>query len=102
MTVRAKFNNDKLFRLCKENKLKKLSFFGSVLRSDFDEQSDIDILVEFESFDATPDLVGYIQLIEKLSEVFDGRKIDVVTPNSLQGDFKQEVLESAEVVYESK
>ncbi|WP_017292837.1 nucleotidyltransferase family protein [Geminocystis herdmanii] len=34
---------------CEKHHIQKLSLFGSVLRSDFNEKSDIDVLVEFSS-----------------------------------------------------
>ena len=40
---------DKVADFCKRNHIRKLSLFGSVLRSDFKPDSDIDVLVEFES-----------------------------------------------------
>ena len=38
----------KIAEFCKKNHITKLSLFGSVLRDDFQMESDIDFLVEFE------------------------------------------------------
>ena len=38
----------KLAEFCRRNHIRKLAFFGSVLRDDFGPESDIDVLVEFE------------------------------------------------------
>jgi predicted nucleotidyltransferase len=38
---------DKIAEFCQKNSIDKLSIFGSLLRSDFRPDSDIDILVEF-------------------------------------------------------
>ncbi|MBW2012120.1 MAG: nucleotidyltransferase domain-containing protein [Deltaproteobacteria bacterium] len=40
---------DKLIEFCRQNHIRKLSLFGSMLRKDFRPDSDIDILVEFSS-----------------------------------------------------
>ena len=37
-----------LAEFCKRHHIRKLAFFGSVLRDDFGPQSDVDVLVEFE------------------------------------------------------
>jgi predicted nucleotidyltransferase len=39
----------KISSFCEENGIRRLSFFGSVLRDDFHYGSDIDVLVEFDS-----------------------------------------------------
>ena len=38
----------KLAEFCRRNHIRKLAFFGSVLRDDFGPESDVDVLVEFE------------------------------------------------------
>lgn len=43
-----KISKENLITYCNKNHLKKLAFFGSILRDDFNSKSDIDILVEFE------------------------------------------------------
>ena len=37
-----------LAEFCRRNHIRKLSFFGSVLREFFSADSDVDVLVEFE------------------------------------------------------
>ena len=39
---------DKIANFCKQNQVRRLSLFGSILREDFGPDSDVDILVEFE------------------------------------------------------
>ncbi len=82
---------------CKENHIRKLSLFGSVLRDDFREDSDVDVLIEFEPGQA----IGYFRMAGmeiELSELF-GCKVDLRTPQELSRYFRQEVLESAEILY---
>ena len=82
---------------CRRNHIRKLSLFGSVLRSDFRSDSDIDVLVEFEP-GHVPGL-RFIQMQEELSRMFDGRPVDLVTPKFLNRRIRDEVLRSAEVQY---
>jgi len=102
MTVKEKFDRELLVKICTENKLKKLSFFGSVLRDDFGAESDIDLLAEFEDFESIPDIIEYMRLIEKFSNLFHGRKVSLITQFSLKGEFGDTVLDTAEVVFEKR
>ena len=46
--LRIRIPRKKLAEFCRRNHIRKLAFFGSVLRDDFGPESDIDVLVEFE------------------------------------------------------
>ena len=82
---------------CRRNRIKKLSFFGSVLRDDFSPASDVDVLVEF----MPGTVVGFIRLAGMEMELSDilGRKVDLRTPAELSRYFRQDVLNAAEVQY---
>ena len=82
---------------CRRNRIKKLSFFGSVLRDDFSPASDVDVLVEF----MPGTVVGFIRLAGMEMELTDilGRKVDLRTPAELSRYFRQDVLNTAEVQY---
>ena len=47
--MRVSINEEQLATFCRRHHIRKLSLFGSVLREDFRPDSDIDVLVEFES-----------------------------------------------------
>jgi len=89
---------DKISEFCKRNPIRRLSIFGSVLRDDFTQQSDVDMLLEL-----VPDAdVGYFKLIameNELSAIL-GRKVDLRTPQELSHYFRAEVLSEAELLYE--
>lgn len=90
----------KIADFCQRHHICKLSLFGSVLRDDFKPESDIDFLVEFEP-GRTP---GYFKLVSmemELSEMLDGRKIDLRTPNELSIYFRDRVMAEAVVQYDS-
>jgi len=75
-----------------------LALFGSALREDFSEESDVDMLVEFEP-GHTPGLLGMARLERELSHILGGRKVDLRTPEDLSRYFRDEVLRKAEVQY---
>lgn len=86
-----------LEEICRRHHIRRLSVFGSVLRGDFGPESDVDVLVEFEP-GHTPGLA--IQDIEDaLSAVFGGRRVDLVTEQSLHPLIRDRVLENAVVQY---
>ncbi|HEX7956474.1 MAG TPA: nucleotidyltransferase family protein [Pyrinomonadaceae bacterium] len=71
----------------------RLSVFGSFARGEPKDDSDVDILVEFEPEQETFD--NFLGLAEFLEELF-GRKVDLLTPESLNPRFGHHVLEEAE------
>jgi len=95
---RVNLTKEQIASFCKKNHIKKLAFFGSVLRDDFRPDSDIDILVTFDR--SVP--IGLFEVIGmemELSEMM-GKKVDLRTPNELSDYFRDEVLAEAEVQYE--
>lgn len=85
---------------CKKNYIIKLSLFGSVLREDFRIDSDLDFLVEFKP-GKVPGLIKLCRMQRELSEILNGRKVDLRTPQELSKYFRDEVLAQAEVQYAS-
>ncbi|MEE8138745.1 MAG: nucleotidyltransferase family protein [Thermoanaerobaculia bacterium] len=93
---RIQVPQDELARFCRAHHIKKLSLFGSILREDFDAESDVDVLVEFEP-GHVPGL-GFVSMESELSELL-GRRVDLVTPKFLNRRIRDKVLESAVVQY---
>lgn len=87
---------EKIAKFCRKHHIKKLAIFGSVLRSDFRADSDIDVLVEFEP-GQVPGL-AFFAMEEELSAIL-GRKVDLNTPQCLSRYFRDKVLQEAEVQY---
>jgi hypothetical protein len=88
---------ERIAEFCRRNHIRKLSFFGSVLRDDFRSDSDVDVLVEFDP----AHVPGYIRLAGmelELSEIL-GHKVDMNTAHCLSPYFREEVLAEAEVEY---
>jgi hypothetical protein len=87
-----------LAAFCREHGIRRIAVFGSALRSDFGADSDIDLLVEFES-GRIPGLLGIVGMELELSELLGGRKVDLRTPEDLSRYFRAAVLDEAEVQY---
>lgn len=88
---------DKIAEFCQRNQIRKLSLFGSILRSDFRPDSDIDMLVEFMPGKRIG-LLGLAGLEIELTEML-GRKVDLRTPAELSRYFRDRVLKEAEELY---
>ncbi|MDQ3022622.1 MAG: nucleotidyltransferase family protein [Bacteroidota bacterium] len=101
-TMDSKFNEleNSLNKCCKRYNIKKLSLFGSALRADFSEDSDVDMLIEFIA-GKEPGYFGMVTIQEELSNLF-GRKIDLKTENELSKYFRKDVLKEAKIEYEEK
>jgi len=82
---------------CKKHHIRRLSFFGSILREDFRSDSDVDVLVEFED-GYVPGLIRLAGMEIELSGII-GRKVDMNTPNFLSPYFRDKVIGLAEVEY---
>ena len=98
LNIKSKLPEEKINNFCKKHNIKKMSLFGSALRDDLTEDSDIDILVEFDKSNI-PSFFDLYDIEQELSEFFNGRKVDLRTPNDLSKYFREEVLEEAEVLY---
>ncbi len=88
---------DAIAEFCRRNHIRKLSIFGSVLSDSFGPESDIDVLVEFEP-GHVPGL-AFIRMQDELSEIFEGRKVDLVTAKFLNRRIQKSIQAEAVVQY---
>lgn len=96
MSARIPIDRERLAEFCRRNHIRRLAFFGSVLRDDFRPDSDVDVLVEFEP-GHTPGL-AIIDMEDELSAMF-GRRVDLVTREALNRRVRKYVLSGLEVEY---
>ena len=79
--------------ICENYQITELGIFGSYVRGEQTEISDIDILIDYE---IAPSFVTLVELRDRLSEIFD-LKVDIVTKNGLKTLIRDRVL--AEEIY---
>lgn len=96
MRAKVPVNRRQLAEFCRRHHIRRLAFFGSVLRDDFKPESDVDVLVEFET-GHVPGL-SFFSMEEELGRIL-GRKVDLNTPGFLSPHFRDEVLAEAEIGY---
>ena len=99
MTARIDVPYGQIADFCKRRHVKRMALFGSVIRDDFTDASDVDVLVEFEP-GRTPGL-AFFAMEQELSDLL-GRKVDLNTEDWLGRYFRQGVLDEAEVIYVSE
>lgn len=83
---------------CRKWRIVELALFGSVLRSDFRPDSDIDFLVTFAP-DAKWDLWDFVAIKDELDALL-GRQVDLVEKRAVQNPIRRRtILASQEVIY---
>lgn len=97
----ANIDQTRLEKICQKFGVTELSLFGSAIRDDFSEASDVDILVNFEK-ESVPTLFRFEELRLELQELF-GRDIDLLTKRSIEKSRnryrRQEILGNHRVIY---
>lgn len=75
----------------KEYDVKSLAIFGSVARNEETEESDIDILIEFGQ---PVGLFEFVRIKDQLEKLLN-RPVDLVTPEALKKQLKEQILKEA-------
>ncbi len=91
-----------LKKICSSLGVKRLFVFGSAVTDEFNEDSDIDILISFDenlTFEQYAD--NYFELNYKLRELFN-RPVDIVTERTLSNPyFIEGINETKKLIYEA-
>lgn len=74
-------------------KISKVGIFGSYVRGEQRNESDVDVLVDY---DEAPSLIALIEVENMLSDLL-GMKVDLVTSKGLKPQLRQHILN--EVIY---
>lgn len=96
--IGIEFPTEELEAFCRKWLVEELSVFGSALREDFRDDSDVDVLVRFAP-DAQWDLFDWVDMAAEL-ETIAGREVDLVAETGLRNPFRRaEIMSSREIVY---
>jgi hypothetical protein len=98
MSLKIEVAKEEIAAFCRRHHIRRLAFFGSVLRDDFAPDSDVDVLVEFEP-GARVGLITLAGMEIELTRLL-GRKAQMHTVKGLNPQFRDQVLEQAETQYE--
>jgi len=87
-------------RICRALPIKRLGLFGSALTQDFSPDSDVDVLVVFDSDEKIDLFDKYFKLKEQLAKIFK-RNIDLVIDKPFRNPvFRESVEKTRTVLYE--
>lgn len=102
MTInKISIQEKKLSEICRRYRISELALFGSALRENYTEKSDIDLLVEFIP-DSGITLFNIVDLKEEFEKLF-GREVDIVSKNAVKRSRnylrKKAIFENVKVIY---
>lgn len=93
-----------LTAFCQRWHISEFSFFGSVVRSDFHSDSDVDVLITFDR-NWEWGLTEMMQMQDELEAMFD-RPVDLIVKEAIERSpnwiRKQQILQDAQVVYATR
>jgi predicted nucleotidyltransferase len=86
-------------QLCRQNGVKELYAFGSILIREFKSESDVDLLVDFLQLSPSEYAKNYYSLKFSLEKLF-GRNVDLLEVRSLKNPFlSQEINKTKHLLY---
>jgi len=95
-------NREKLIELCIRYNVQELYLFGSILKENFLDSSDVDLLVQFSDIELEKYFDNYMDFKEQLSLLFK-REIDLVENQAIRNPvFRRIVDREKKLVYERK
>jgi predicted nucleotidyltransferase len=87
-------NINTIRQLCIKHKVSKLYAFGSVLTNKFSNESDIDLIVDFENVDLNSYADNYFDFKFSLEDTFN-RKVDLLENKAIKNPFLKKVIDSS-------
>lgn len=85
-------NMEKIRLLCLKHKVNKLFVFGSVLNDSFTDESDIDLVVDFEKIDLNEYADNYFDLKDQLESIFN-RPVDLLEEKGIRNPFLRKQID---------
>ncbi|MCA1666129.1 MAG: DUF86 domain-containing protein [Thermomicrobia bacterium] len=84
---------------CRAHHIRWLALFGSVLRDDFRNESDVDVLYALESGYRITSMGDLLAIEDTLSALMRGRKVDFISVQNLKWRIRNRVFAEAEPLY---
>lgn len=90
MNILDKYTRD-IKILCASHKVRKLYAFGSVLTDKFNDQSDVDLIVDFENLDIADYADNYFDFKFSLQDILK-RQVDLLEEKAIKNPYFREAL----------
>lgn len=97
MVSSINFESNEFIALCKSHNVKELYAFGSVVNGNFNEKSDVDLLIEIDESDPVKRGSLLLSIWDKFETYFN-RKVDLLTSNSLRNPYLKESIENTKML----
>jgi predicted nucleotidyltransferase len=88
---------DQIQRLCRNHNVKSLYSFGSVHTTKFSEESDVDLMVDFDTSDPIEYTDNYFNLKFELERILN-RSIDLLENKAIKNPFLRESIDKSKVL----
>jgi predicted nucleotidyltransferase len=83
--------------LCHKYGVKKLFAFGSVLTDQFNEQSDVDLIVDFDKKRIKDHFINYFDFKYSLEDIF-GREVDLLEDQPIRNSYLRKNIENTKTL----
>ena len=90
-------NSQKIIALCQKHKVGKLFVFGSILTDRFNDDSDVDMVVDFDKVTLEDYADNYFDLKFSLEEIF-GREVDLLEDKAIRNPILRRNIDNSKVL----
>jgi predicted nucleotidyltransferase len=90
-------NSQKIIALCKKHKVGKLFVFGSILTDRFNDDSDVDMVVDFDKVTLEDYADNYFDLKFSLEDIF-GREVDLLEDKAIRNPVLRRNIDNSKVL----
>ena len=90
-------NIQKIIDLCKRHKVHKLFVFGSVLTDRFNDDSDVDLVVDFNKTEVEDYFDNYFDFKYSLQDLL-GREIDLLEEQTIKNPYLKKNIDSTKML----
>lgn len=90
-------NIQKIIDLCKRHKVHKLFVFGSVLTNRFNDDSDVDLVVDFNKAEVEDYFDNYFDFKYSLQDLL-GREIDLLEEQTIRNPYLKKNVDSTRML----
>lgn len=97
MTKIIRSNASKIRRICQESNISYLGMYGSYARDEASEDSDLDLVAEFNQ---PIDLIDLIQAQHRFEDAL-GKKVDLITKSGMSPKIKPYIKKDLQTIYET-
>ncbi|MDR0830631.1 MAG: nucleotidyltransferase domain-containing protein [Prevotellaceae bacterium] len=95
MNFLTKYRNS-ISELCRQYNVLKLFAFGSVLTDKFNENSDVDLIVDFDKSAVKDHFINYFDFKYSLENIF-GRPVDLLVNQQIRNKYLQKSIENSKI-----